>query len=531
MSAFDDHVAAVTFDHDDNSVVVIVGSGAGGGTLANELCQKGVNVVLLEAGGRIEMADFENDELAMADRWTWDDRREARGNRANMTMFPDQPAWMLKTVGGTSVHWAGTSIRLKDSELRARTTYGDIAGTTLIDWPLSLEELEPYYDRAEAKLGVAGTGGRPWLPQGNNYKVLALGAKRVGYTDYDTGTHAINSEPYDGRNACDQIGYCFQGCKSGAKWSTLYTDIPRAEATGRCEVRPHSMALRVEHDDAGRASGVLYADKTGNQHVQKARVVSVAGNAIETPRLLLNSASAMFPDGLANNAGQVGKHYITHVDQGIYAIFDKPVNFHRGRVVSGIIRDESHHRPERGFAGGFYFLAVSLGLPGYAGWLYHGAWGRAYAGDIEAYNHTAGCTLLAEDMPSASNRIYLHPDAKDQNGLPIPVCHQDYHANDLVARNHALKKGTELYEAAGARKVIEWKVFPAGHNMGTCRMAEDPRDGVTNRWGQSHEITNLFVSDGSQFSSGGAGNPTLTIVALAIRQAEYIAEQMRRNDL
>ena len=531
MSNLDDHVAAVTFDHNDESVVVIVGSGAGGGTLANELCQKGIDVVLLEAGGRMEMAEFENDELAMADRWTWDDPREARGNRANMTMFPDQPAWMLKTVGGTSVHWAGTSIRLKDTEFKARTTYGDIEGTTLIDWPFGLEEIEPYYDRAEAKLGVAGTGGRPWLPQGNNYKVFAHGAKRVGYTEFHTGTHAINAEPYDGRNACDQIGFCFQGCRSGAKWSSLYTDIPRAEATGRCEVRPKSMALRVEHDESGRASGVLYADPDGNRHLQKARVVAVAGNAIESPRLLLNSASPSFPDGLANNAGHVGKNYLTHVDQGIYGIFDKPVNFHRGRVVSSAIADESHHRPERGFAGGYYYLCVSLGLPSYAGWLDHGAWGREYTRDLEGYNYTAGCTLLAEDMPTEQNRIYLHPTKTDKYGMPIPVCHQDYHPNDLAVRNHALKKGTELYEAAGASKVIEWKVFPAGHNMGTCRMADDPNLGVTNRWGQSHEVPNIFVSDGSSFSSGGACNPTLTIVALAIRQAEHIAEQMRRNDL
>ncbi len=531
MSDHEDRVAAVTFDHDDDSVVVIIGSGAGGGVLANELCQKGIDVVLLEAGARVEMTEFENDEVAMNDLWTWDEPREARGSRANMTQFPEQPAWMLKTVGGTSVHWAGTSVRFKDTEMKARTVYGDIEGTTLLDWPFGLDELEPYYDRAEAKLGVAGTGGRPWLPEGNNYKVMALGAKRVGYKEFHTGNHAINAEPYDERNACDQIGFCFQGCRSGAKWSTLYTDIPRAEATGRCEVRPNSMALRVEHDDSGKANGVLYADTNGNQHLQKARLVSVAGNAIETPRLLLNSTSSSFQDGLGNNSGQVGKNYLTHLDQGIYAIFDKPVNFHRGRVVSGTIRDESYHQPERGFAGGFYFLCVSLGLPGYAGWLDHSGWGRGYASDIEGYAYTAGCTLLAEDMPTESNRIYLHPTKKDRYGFPIPVCHQDYHPNDLAARNYALKKGAEVYEAAGARKVMEWRIFPAGHNMGTCRMAENARDGVTNRWGQSHEVPNLFVSDGSTFSSGGAGNPTLTIVALAIRQAEYIAEQMRQNNL
>ena len=532
MSTNDDDqdLAAVTFGLDE-SVVVVVGSGAGGGTLANELCQKGIDVVVLEAGKRIEMDEFVNDEGVMGERLSWADPRKGTGTRASTTNFPDNPNWMCKVVGGSTVHWTGTCPRIKDFEFKARSSYGAIPGTSLMDWPIGLDEVAPYYDRAEAKMGVAGTGDRPWVPGNNNYKVMAAGAKRVGYTEVHPGTHAINAVPYDGRNACDQIGYCIQGCRSGAKWSTLYTEIPRAEATGRCEVRSDAMALRIEHDDGGRVSAVVYADREGNHQRQKARIVCVAGNAVETPRLLLNSESGAYPDGLANASGEVGKNYMTHVEGVVYGVFERPVNWHRGRVVAGTIRDESYLDPARGFVGGYYFLTIALGLRDYARALRGDGWGRDYTSWLEAYRHTAGVFILGEDMPLETNRVTLHPTEKDQHGLPIPVCHLDNHMNDRLIRNHGLKQSAALWDAMGARRQHEGTAFPTAHNLGTCRMSEKARDGVVNRWGQSHEIANLFVSDGSQFTTSAAANPTLTIVALAIRQAEYIAEKMRGNEI
>ena len=276
----DDEVAAVTFDHDDESVVVIVGSGAGGGTLANELCQRGVNVVLLEAGRRFKTTDFVNDEATMFEMLSWLDKRYTAGDTPLTTEWPTLPTWICKTVGGSSVHWAGHALRFRPHEFKPRTTYGAIAGANLIDWPISFEEMLPYYERAEDKMGVSGRGGRPALPGNNNYRVFARGAERVGYRDYDVSHMAINSVPHGGRNACDQIGFCMQGCKSGAKWSSLYAEIPAGEATGRLEVRAECMALQIEHNARGRVSGVLYADKAGGHHVQKARAVCVAGNSI-----------------------------------------------------------------------------------------------------------------------------------------------------------------------------------------------------------------------------------------------------------
>ncbi len=519
------------FDLNDDSVVVIIGSGAGGGTLSNELCQKGINVVCLEAGKRYSIDDFVNNEWEMFGKISWLDKRTTSGSWRIAKDFPGLPAWICKTVGGTTVHWAGASLRIQEHEFKARTTYGDIPGANLLDWPLTLAELEPYYSKAEDKMGVTGTHGIPRLPGNNNYRVFSNGAKRVGYKEFHTGNMAINSQPRDGRDSCWQLGFCFQGCKSGAKWSTLYTEVPKAEATGRFELRPESHVLRIEHDASGKVTGVVYVDKDGNQQMQKARIVCVAGNSIESPRLLLNSESSMFPDGLANSSGQVGRNYMRHTTASVYAIFDQPVNMYRGTTMAGIIKDEARHDTSRGFAGGYEMETLSLGLPFMAAFLDPGAWGRDFASAMEGYDHMAGMWIVGEDMPQESNRITLHPTEKDQYGMPIPNVHYDDHHNDLAMRSHAFKAGRAVYEAVGAKRVFETPPYPSTHNLGTNRMSAKPSDGVVNKWGQAHDIKNLFISDGSQFTTGAAENPTLTIVTLAIRQADYIADQMGKGEI
>ncbi|MEE8274417.1 MAG: GMC family oxidoreductase [Alphaproteobacteria bacterium] len=519
------------YDLNDDSVVVVIGSGAGGGTLSNELCQKGVKVVCLEAGKRYTIDDFVNNEWPMFGKISWLDKRTTSGTWRVAKDFAGLPAWICKTVGGTTTHWAGASLRIREHEFRARSVYGDVAGANLLDWPLTLADLEPYYDRAESNLGVTGTHGIPRLPGNNNYKVFANGAKRVGYKEVHTGNMAINSEPRDGRNACIQLGFCFQGCKSGAKWSTLYREIPKAEATGKLDLRPESHVLRIEHDDAGKVTGVVYVDADGNQQRQKARVVCVAGNSIESPRLLLNSASAKFPDGLANSSGQVGRNYMRHTTGSVYAIFEQPVNMHRGTTMAGIIKDESGHDTSRGFAGGYELETLSLGVPFMAAFLDPGAWGRDFADALEGYDHMAGMWIVGEDMPQESNAITLHPSEKDQHGMPVPNVHFDDHDNDIAMRNHAFKAGTAVYEAVGAKRVIETPPYPSTHNLGTNRMSANARDGVVDKWGRTHDIKNLFISDGSQFTTGAAENPTLTIVTLAIRQADYLADQLAKGEL
>ena len=522
---------AAPYALDDNSVVVVIGSGAGGGTLGTELALKGVDTVILEAGGRHEIEDFVNDEWGMFVNITWLDTRTTSGTWQVAKDFSGLPAWIVKAVGGSTVHWAGASLRIQEHEFKVRTHYGDIPGANLLDWPISLADLEPYYDRAEDRLGVTRTHNIPGLPGNNNFKIMKAGADKLGYQNCHTGRMAINSEPRDGRASCQQIGFCFQGCKTGAKWSTLYAEIPKGEETGKLEVRPNSQVLKIEHDAAGKVTGVVYADKDGNLQQQKARAVCVAGNSYESPRLLLNSHSAMFPDGLANSSGQVGKNYMRHMTGSVYAIFDKPVNMYRGTTMAGIITDESGNDPARGFVGGYEMETLSLGIPFMAAFLKPGAWGREFTTALDMYDYMAGMWLVGEDMPQESNAVTLHPSVKDQHGMPVPNVHFDDHPNDLAMRNHAYGQGAAVYDAVGAVRTFPTPPYPSTHNLGTNRMSEKPRDGVVNKWGQTHDIANLFISDGSQFTTGGAENPTLTIVTLALRQADYIADQMGKGNL
>ena len=193
--------------------------------------------------------------------------------------------------------------------------------------------------------------------------------------------------------------------------------------------------------------------------------------------------------------------------------------------------DESHFRPERGFVGGYYMLVFHMGLYGLAASLDPKGWGRKYVSMLENYQYIAGSSMVGEDMPTPVNSVSVDRDETDQYGKPIPHIHQDDHPNDHVMRNHYLKQISAVYDAAGAREMTEWRAYPTGHNLGTCRMSDNPRDGVVNSFGQSHDTPNLFISDGSQFTTSAAANPTLTIIALTIRQAEYIADKMRGNEI
>ena len=521
----------VHFSHNDARAVVIIGSGAGGGTLANELAQKGIDVIVLEAGKMHTQGDFTTDEWGSFSMLSWLDKRTTSGSWRIATDFPNLPAWICKTVGGTTTHWAGASLRFQPHEFKAKTNYGTIKDANLLDWPVTSEEMAPWYDRAEKKMGVTRTNGLPGLPGNNNFKVMYNGATKVGYKECNTGHMATNSIVRDDRAHCFQRGFCFQGCRTGAKWSTLYTEIPRAQATGHMELRTQAQVVKIETDAKGKASAVVYYDAAGKLQRQKARIVAVAGNAIETPRLLLNSHSSRFPDGLANSSGQVGRNYMRHTTGSVYAVFNDKVDMYKGTTMAGIIEDEARFDTSRGFAGGYHMETVSLGLPFYAAFLDPGAWGSDFTQAMDAYPYTAGMWIVGEDMPRETNRITLNNDVKDQYGLPVPNVHFDDHPNDEAMREHGFKQGSAVYQAAGAKTVYKVPPYPSTHNLGTARMSAKPQDGVCNRFGQTHDVPNLFISDGSQFTTGAAENPTLTIVTLAIRQADYIANQMNRRTI
>jgi choline dehydrogenase-like flavoprotein len=519
-----------TIDHKD-PVVVIIGSGAGGGTVAHQLTTQGVKCVVLEAGPHLTRDDYENDEWRAFTQMAWLDMRTTSGSWRVANDFPNLPAWIVKAVGGSTTHWSGATPRFMEHEFRTRSTYGAIDGANLLDWPITLDEMAPWYDKAEKAIGSSHRHGRPALPANNNYKVFANGAERVGYKYYATGPYGTNATPYDGRPASVQDGFNFQGDKSGAKWSTAVREIPRALETGNLDLRPECQAVKITHDDAGKVDGVEYLDAAGNLHKQAARVVCVAGNSIESPRLLLMSSSSLHPDGLANSSGQVGRNYMRHMTGSAYATFERPVRMYRGETMAGIIADEAKYDTSRGFAGGYYMETLSLGPAFLAAFVEPGEWGRSFTEKMDAYERTAGMWIVGEDMPQESNRITLNTEVKDQHGLPVPNVNFDDHANDVAMRNHGYARADLLYEAVGALSVHHTPPYPSTHNLGTCRMSERAEDGVVDRWGKAHDVPNLFVSDGSVMTTGAAANPTLTIVALATRQADHILSEMNAGNL
>ncbi len=517
--------------HDDARAVVIVGSGASGGTLAHELTRRGVPVVLLEAGKRQSLATFTQVPGDAFAQLTWLDPRTQSGTSTVVQDYPTLPSWTCKTVGGTTVHWTGATPRLRPWEIKARTTYGDVAGTSLADWPIAYDELLQYYERAERRMVTTRRNGVPGLPASNNFKVMYAGAKKIGYKQVHTGYMAINSRPADGRAFCIQQGFCVQGCKTGAKWSTLYTEIPRAEATGHLDLRIECMATRIEHGPDGRATAVVYRDREGKEQRQKARIVCVACNAVETPRLLLLSESGKFPRGLANSSDQVGRNYVHHVGGFIWGLFEKPIESWRGTTLAGIIEDEIVNRPQRGFVGGYHLELCALDLPSFAQVGLPYGWGRSFASIIDDYRNIAGLFITGEDLSRSTNRITLDRRVKDAHGLPVAHIHVDEHPNDTAMRTHAQTQGAKMYDAVGAKRVVHTRQTPAAHNMGTARMSANAEEGVVNAYGQSHDVKNLFVCDGSQFPTPGSANPTLTIVALTLRQAEYIERQMSAHEI
>ena len=239
----------------------------------------------------------------------------------------------------------------------------------------------------------------------------------------------------------------------------------------------------------------------------------------------------MFPDGLANSSGQVGRNYMRHMTGSMYARFDKPVNMYRGETMAGFIADEVVNDPARGFVGGYYMETLALGPAFLGAFLDPGAWGADFSKMMDGYSNLAGMWLVGEDMPQSTNRVTLSDSIKDQYGMAAPNVHFDDHPNDVAMREYAYEKAEALYKSVGAVQTVRTPPYPSTHNLGTNRMSEKPEDGVVDKWGRAHDMKNLFISDGSVMTSGAAANPKLTITALAIRQGEYLANELKKGNL
>ena len=532
---------------------VVVGSGAAGGIIAKELATAGLSVVVLEQGPRIEPEQFEHDEIktffqsALQNPPAGFTFRRTESDPAR----PGQIQLLYhRLVGGGSVMFTANYWRFREIDFVERTRLGAVPGTGLADWPLRYRDLEPYYTKAEWELGVSGVPGPFDPPRSRPYPLPPLPVKSSGVL-FERGARALGlhpqpaplcilSQPFHGRPACQHCGYCLGfGCEFRAKSSTLYTVIPLAEATGRCEVRPNSYVRNIEVDSWGRATGATYFDENKQERFQPARAVVVCCNGSETPRLLLLSTSNQFPNGLANSSGLVGKYLMFNGYSTASGVFERPLNEYKSVMATRVLYYFYESDPRRGFYGGgaldarafvYPTMFALAGLP-----QDEPAWGADYKRMLlDYYTRTMNVDGHSTSLPLATNTISLDPEVKDAWGLPaMRVTYRD-HADDLAMMRFLQKRAIEVLEAAGARRTWRRPVQEttlAAHLLGTCRMGDDPRTSVVDRHHRAHDVRNLFISDGSSLVTGGRGQPTATIQALAYRAGEHIAQFARRGEI
>jgi choline dehydrogenase-like flavoprotein len=506
---------------------VIVGAGACGALVARELAGRGFSVVVLEAGPRLDpRRDLPNSE-ANAARIMWTEPRVFAGPDA---VVPK----MGVGVGGGTLPWLGVMPRFQRCDFRTRSEEGVGA-----DWPVRYEDLRPYYAKVERELGVAGECGPfapepyelPMPPHRPNWhaRILARGAVKLGAHPFAPPI-AINSVPYDGRPACIYCGWCASGCPTGAKATAPDTYLVRAEGDG-ARVVSGAFVRRVNYD-AGRArvTGVCYLDASGEEHELRAGLVVLAAHAVETPRLLLLSANATFPQGLANSSGLVGKGLMSHPTWQVFGTFDEPVNAYKGMQMGHVmVQDYLASDPRRGCARGFILLSYMMTPATYAN-LAGPIFGAELKDFLYDYAHTAAWWAHAEGLPSDANAVTLDAEVRDARGLPVARLTYEWTANDRALVAAARDKAVEMMHASGARKVRVGLQY-AAHAMGTCRMGDDPRTSVVNSFGQAHDVRNLFVCDTSVFVTSAGVNPTLTAMALASRSAEYMIAAARSGGL
>ena len=532
----------------------IVGSGAAGGIIAKELSTAGFKVVVLEQGPRLTEADFDHDEFGafMQSKRSNSPTTQPQTFRRTVDEKAQKglPLIYGRLVGGSNAHFTGNFWRLRPSDFNEATRLGGVPGTGLVDWPITYEELEPYYTKAEWELGVSGEPGpfdpprsRPYpmppLPVKSSGVLLERGARALGLHPQPSPM-AINSRPYNGRLACQHCGFCyFFMCEYGAKSTSMAAMLPLAEATGRCEIRPNSYVARVEMDSSGRARGVSYFDAQKTLQLQRANAVILCANGAETARLLLISESSRFPNGLANSSGMVGKHLMFNTYFGVHAQFEHPLNEYKSVQNTRMVHDFYDTDPKRGFCGGGgidarfgdYPISFALdGLPPEAP-----KWGEGFARELaQQFTRTMFFATHGTSLPMESNNITLDPELKDAWGLPcMRVTYQD-HPDDLKNAQFLSSRAAEIAEAAGALKTWPEPIRQqslAVHLLGTCRMGNDPRTSVVDRYNRTHDVRNLFICDGSSPVSSSRGQPTETIAALAFRAGEHIAAFAKRAEI
>jgi choline dehydrogenase-like flavoprotein len=512
------------FGENEEVDYVIVGVGAGGGIMLQRLARAGFRVLGLEAGPFWDTErDWVSDE-AGSHQLYWEDLRITGGDNP-LALGSNNSG---KGVGGSTVHWAAFTPRFHPSDFRIHSQDG-----VGVDWPLRYEELKPYYELMELELPVSGPAYFPWgdphgyafgpHPMGGTGNVLIRGCTKLGIRVSAGGPVGILQGSRADRPHCIYRGFCIQGCKVGAKASTLITHVPDALAHG-AEVRAHCMVSRINLGSNGRVNGVSYFDRDGREHFQKAKAIILSSYAIETPRLLLNSACQHHEQGLANSSGTVGRYLMAQAGNVVLGYFDELIRMYKAPPAGAMTEDFYETDPRRDFARGFAIQTVGPLPIAFAKQMMSakGAWGWGLRRVMMDYNHWAAIGLLGEILPHADNRVELAEDT-DQFGIRVAKITFSLHDNDKKLIEFGKNKVMEVMSAAGAKEVVQEARY--AHLVGAARMGNDPGSSVVDRYGRSHDIANLFICDGSILPTQGSANPGLTTQALAARTADYIISQ------
>ncbi len=543
---------------------IVIGAGAGGGIVAKELAVNGLSVLLLERGCWPVYDDHINDELISQRTWVLGTAFGPDGDKhprviirhdGSREVIGPTDGWdynhIAACVGSGTVSYGAMAWRFMPEDFKMRSTYGEVPGSTLDDWPLSYDDLEPYYEKAEWEIGVAGDySGNPFgPPRKRDFPMPAFEYNReanvLNETTKRMGLHPFpipmlrNSIPYNGRAACIRNRTCCGfACPVDGKNGTQNTVIPEALKTGNCNLETNCKVAEIMVDDSGKATGVRYFDSNDKGREEKADLVVVAASAIESARLLLNSRSKLFPDGAGNNYGWVGMNLQGHAYTGAYGLFDYDILDYMGPGASIAINDFNHHN--EGIIGGgllanefnrLPYLYTNIRPPGSK------RWGKEHK-DFQRYTYLRNSQVVGpiQEMPVFDSRVQIDSNIKDYWGIPVPALSGERHPLDYKHCQFLSAKAEEILKEAGAVKTwqsVGGRGGPSGgqHQMGTLRMGNDKTTSVVNRYGQVHEIENLFVADGSVFVTGGGFNPVLTIMAIGYWVGEHIVNFQKGNGL
>jgi choline dehydrogenase-like flavoprotein len=522
--------------------VLVIGAGAGGSVAVKHLAEAGFSVVCLEQGNWANTSDFPGDKLEwelVADK-QWSPDPNVRGHPADYPLeiseSPITPV-MFNAVGGSTIHFCAQWVRLRPQDFRLRTVDG-IAD----DWPISYEEMKPYYERIDQEMQISGMAGDPTyppgpppalppLPIGPIGRRAAEGMNELGW-HWWPAAHAIRSEAVGNLAGCERTGTCMWGCPKGAKSSTDTTLWPDALKHGT-KLVTGARVREIRVNGQGLATGAVYVDREGEEHLQEADVVIVAGNGVGTARLLLLSPSSRFPDGLANSSGLVGKRLMLHPYMSVLGIYEDDLEGWLGPWGTQLLSLQfADHDESRGFSRGAQWDVMPLGGPLFTLFRYDDRpfderWGPKIHDLIErtlgrAFDWGVGI----EDLPHEHNTVTLDPELTDSDGIPAPKI--TFTIDDEMRANlrFQLDRAKEAHEAAGAIDTIEadWSAW-GWHLLGTARMGDDPATSVVDRWCQAHDVPNLYLMDGSVFVTSGPMAPTATICANALRCTQQLIER------